>query len=260
MKANKNLGQHFLVNKGVISKIVDRVENFVQNKEEEWVFEIGPGQGAITDELLERGLRVYAFDLDQRMIELLEKKHQNKIQSGQFKLMYCDVTRDRFANELNTHNCRTVCGNLPYNVGTEIVVQLYENFPQVENFCFMLQKEVVDRFLGEFNSKAYSPLSIRWTWGTRLIDRFLVKAGSFSPPPEVESAVFSYQRKAGGVSPHENKLQYTKYTQILKTAFSQRRKMLRKNLPQLADSQWATLRAEQVSPDEFLNICHFLEE
>lgn len=257
IEAKKSLGQHFLINQGVIDRIADQVLLFSEQGRAP-VCEIGPGPGPLTEALLKRNLRVTAVEIEHRMVEHLHEKFSAEVASGQLQILERDamaLTRDTLtAAELPW----VVCGNLPYNVGSQIVFHFLEDFPQAERFCFMLQKEVVLRFIAERGAgRDYGGIGIKMAWLTRPQGHFWVKPGSFRPPPKVDSGVFSFVRRNGPelpFSPTERGGAYDRASRLVSRIFQQRRKMLRGQIPALASLPIGALRPEDLSPEEWLRL------
>jgi len=248
-RADKNFGQHFLINTGVVKKIVSAVQSL--NKENLPVVEIGPGPGALTKELLKAGLQVIAIELDSRMIEHLEEEFSAQIESGDLVLQQVDATKESAFDLIKEKKLQglCVCGNLPYNVGTEIVFSMLERAKWAESFCFMLQKEVVQRMLTQSpGTKSYGVLGIKLSYLAKVLGHFWVKAGSFSPPPKVESGVLWYKRKAPGDTE-----EYRSFKKTVDLAFLHRRKMIKKAIPEIP-AEYATKRPDQLVPEVFLQV------
>jgi len=266
MKADKSFGQHFLVNEGVVARIADRVAALAGQARE--AIEIGPGPGALTVALLARGLRVRAVEVDRRMKEALETRFSGEIAEGRFSLVLGD------ALELPMEEVRVgmksdrlvVCGNLPYNVGTEIVFRFLEEAPWARSFCYMLQKEVVLRFtsghsFGEGDRADYGVPSAKLAWCTRAGDRFWVKPGSFAPPPRVDSGVFVMERLEGaelGADPMVRGGLYDLAAGLVARAFGQRRKKVRNTVPELDGTEWGEKRPDEISPSQYLELARCL--
>lgn len=259
MKSNKvvldkELGQHFLTNKGIVEKIVQKV-SFFKHRE---VIEVGPGGGALTEELLAQGFRVIAIEFDQRWFEELQKKFQKFIQEGMFLVIHADATQISF-QEIQSHLKNkevTLCGNLPYNRGQEIVLRFFEGAAFVESFVVMLQKEVVDKFLPKNERKCYGPLSIKMSFLADNLSSFFVSPGSFQPPPKVDSAVLGFNRLIeSDLSPVLYPAKYKAFSSFLQKSFNQRRKKLSNNLHAAdfdeAFKEYAPKRAEELSPEDF---------
>jgi len=191
MKAKKHLGQHFLVNKGVVEKIVNAVDSLGKERS---LVEIGCGYGALTESLLNSGRELTGVELDNDCVLVLNDKYQDK----PFQLIendFLNVTeKDLLATGIKAPY--VVCGNLPYNVGTEIIFRLLENFPGAESFCFMLQREVVEKMLAQPNDKNYGIPTVIFSWVTEMLGHFWVSPGSFNPPPKVDSGVVWFKRLA----------------------------------------------------------------
>lgn len=254
---DKELGQHFLTNKGVVEKIVQKVEYF-KNRE---VVEVGPGGGALTEELLAKGLRVIAIEFDQRWYEELQKKFQKYIQEDMFKVIHADATRISF-EEIKSYLKNeqiTLCGNLPYNRGQEIVLRFFEEATFANCFVVMLQKEVIDKFLPKNERKCYGPLSIKMSFLADNLSSFFVSPGSFQPPPKVDSAVLGFSRKIeSDLSPVLYPAKYKAFSKFLQNAFNQRRKKLSNNLKATdfdeTFQEYASKRAEELSPEDFIKL------
>ena len=262
-QANKKLGQHFLVNTGVIDRIADTVTQLAQIPGGLLpVLEIGPGPGPLTAALLVRKLKVTALELDERMVEALEQRFPQEIASGQLRLLSGDALKfdlEALETELLREGASqaVACGNLPYNVGTSIVFRLLEEFGVARSFCYMLQKEVVLRMISAGNDADYGIPGVKLAWSTRMLGHFWVKPGSFSPPPRVDSGVLWFERRTGEkllASPLERKGPYDIASRFLDRAFGQRRKMLRAIFPELKESPVATRRAQELSPEELFSL------
>lgn len=252
MKLDKELGQHFLSNKGIVEKIIRRIEAFGHKE----LIEIGSGGGALTGDLLAHGYKVLAIEFDQRWYEELQKKFRPQVESGQFQILHSDATRtnlDEIQALLKSEQV-TLCGNLPYNRGQEIVFRFFENASFVDSFVVMLQKEVVDKFLPKHTRKLYGPLSIKMNFLAQNLDSFFVSPGSFSPPPKVDSAVLSFQRTHHEFDPIVDRKSYDAFSKLLHRAFLQRRKKLSNNLDKIPAKfeHFESKRAEELSPEEFL--------
>lgn len=260
-KANKNLGQHFLINQGVISKIADAVGLMSRDKGKP-VVEIGPGPGALTKELLQRGYHVIAVEIDARMREHLANEYASYVESGALQIWNFDATQGEYLEKIKSLGIQDmcVCGNLPYNVGTQILFLLLEDAPWAHSFCFMLQKEVVQRLMHQGpGSKSYGVIGIKMSWACQILGHFWVKPGSFAPPPKVDSGVLWYSRKnadlddANTLSPIAYPREYAFARDLVDTAFRQRRKMLKKSVPEVPEI-FAKKRPDEISPADFLNL------
>ena len=259
---DKELGQHFLVNQGIIDKILSKIHFFNAPLKSKEVIQIGPGGGALTAALLKAGLRVVAVEFDERWVKFLSEKYSQEKESGQLVILHEDATLidlEKLRSQLQNKET-LLCGNLPYNRGQEIVMRYFEEASFVQAFVVMLQKEVSDKFLPKSERRAYGPQSIKFHFLTSNPESFPVSPGSFNPPPKVESSVLSFGRQSQQeIDPFLAQEQYKSFSTFLRKAFAQRRKKLSNNLCKKAQfpvcfEAYADKRAEELSPDEFLNL------
>lgn len=250
--ADKGFGQHFLVNQGVIDRIAEHVRRLSERQQTSRVIEIGPGPGALTKALLARDLQVHALELDQRMVEHLNQEYGPGHQwAEQLKVHHCDALEFSWAeNEISV-----IAGNLPYNVGTTLVFEILEKSSGAQGFCFMLQREVVQRFVAKPRTKDYGHLSVVFQLLCETLETFWVQPGSFQPPPKVQSGVISFYRRPElvdkSLSPFSPRSEFPAFLRALKKAFQSRRKMLRKAFPALVDDSRGSQRPEELSPTEW---------
>lgn len=246
--ADKGFGQHFLVNQGVIDRIADQVKRQCQKFETDQLIEIGPGPGALTEALLGRELRIHALELDPRMVEHLGKEFAD---CPQLEVEHCDALEFGWAK----NETAVIAGNLPYNVGTTLVFEILEKSPRAQGFCYMLQKEVVQRFVAQPRTKDYGHLSVVFQLLCETVETFWVQPGSFNPPPKVQSGVISFRRRAeleaAELSPFDPNSEFPFFLRALKKAFQSRRKMLRKAFPRLVEQPQGAQRPEELNPIEW---------
>ena len=219
IRAKKSLGQNFLLDLNLTSKIARYAGNLKQSD----VLEIGPGPGGLTRSLLNEGARqVVSIEKDKRCVAALEE-----IQSlfpDRFKLLQGD------ALSMNVTQYFTdpikIIANLPYNIGTELLVRWLnsKNWPSFwQSMTLMFQKEVANRIVAHPGSKAYGRLSVMSQWRCNTKIAFNIPATAFTPPPKVESAVVHFEALNQPKFPAEvDKLEF-----VVSKAFNQRRKMLR---------------------------------
>jgi len=245
-QTKKKFGQHFLVNPGVIDHIVACIRQGCEKQNTNQVVEIGPGQGALTSRLLDNGFEVLAIEIDPDCVESLEKRWGS---NPRFRVLNHDVL------ELDTKQLPqnfVAAGNLPYNVGTEIVVRVLETWAGTGDFIWMLQKEVIERLLATSNTADYGNLAVKFAWSTECLEHFWVKPGSFQPPPKVDSGVAHFRRLAEPLAnPLERGSDYDRAAPFVRQAFLKRRKMLRGSFPSLP-AELGTKRPQELSPGDFL--------
>ena len=243
--ARKRFGQHFLTDVGVIHAIVAAIDP----RPGEAMVEIGPGLGAMTFPLLERAERLTVIELDRDLAVRLRK-------NPSLDVIEADVLKVDFATLAASAGQRLrVVGNLPYNISTPILFHLLGAVDHVVDQHFMLQKEVVDRMAAGPGSKTYGRLSVMLQWRYAIENVLDVPPEAFDPPPQVDSAVVRMQPlpEAAGVDP-------ALLGDIVTTAFSQRRKLMRNTLGRWLEARGfggefdLQRRAEEVPVAEYLGL------
>lgn len=226
IKANKSLGQNFLINDEVVNKIIEASDI----SKTDLVIEIGPGLGTLTKKLLDRARRVICIELDKKMIEILNERFALY---DNFQLINDDVLKvnlkEIIEKEKKNSNIEKVkiVANLPYYITTPIIMKLLEDKLQLESITVMIQKEVADRLIaipGEKNTGAITYSIYYYATSQKILE---VSNNSFIPEPEVTSEVIKLNiRKENIVKPKD----VNKMFQIIKSAFLQRRKTLLNSL------------------------------
>jgi 16S rRNA (adenine1518-N6/adenine1519-N6)-dimethyltransferase len=252
--ARKRFGQNFLHDHSIISHIIGSIE---AKPNEHWV-EIGPGQGALTEPLLNQGVRLDVVELDRDLVTLLQAKFQHY---PQLNIHSADALRFDFSSLVKGEKLRVV-GNLPYNISTPLMFHLLEHAGCIDDMYFMLQKEVVDRICAEPNSKQYGRLSVMMQYYCATEWLFDVPPESFDPIPKVTSAIV---RLVPHITPPVAVNNLANLNTVVTHAFSQRRKTLRNSLKKLIDDQTiVTLgidpnaRAETIALAEFAKLSNVL--
>ena len=259
LSAKKSLGQNFLLDLNLTSKIA----RYAGNLEQSDVLEIGPGPGGLTRSLLNEGARkVVAIEKDTRCIAALEEVQKQF--TGKLKIVQGDALSTEVRQYL-THPVQIIA-NLPYNIGTELLVRWLNSttWPSFwHSMTLMFQKEVANRIVASPGSKAYGRLSVMAQWRCNTKIAFNIPATAFTPPPKVESSIVHFEALKEPRFPAEvNKLEF-----VVSKAFNQRRKMLRgalkghfKNVEEglLAIGVVPTKRAENVTIQEFCLMAQIL--
>ena len=247
--ARKALGQHFLLDLNLTSRIARAaapLESFT-------IIEIGPGPGGLTRALLSEGAeKVIAIERDPRCIAALAKLQD--VSDGRLEIREADA-REVDIGTLGDQP-RKIIANLPYNVGTPLLIRWLTQASSLENMTLMFQREVADRIAAQPGDAAYGRLSILANWRCRTRKLFNVPARAFTPPPNVESAVVSLTPHASAPYPADQHA----LERVTAAAFGQRRKMLRGALKSLAVDAAALLAAADIDPTrraETLDISEF---
>ena len=243
MKTRKRFGQHFLHDPGVLKRIVQAVAPGAADA----MVEIGPGEGALTRQLLERVGRLIAIEIDRDLAARLSREFS----SDKLAVVCADVLEFDFS-VLPTR--LRIVGNLPYNISTPILFHLARFADRVRDMHFMLQLEVVQRMVARHSTPAYGRLSVMLQTRFSMEKLFTVAPGAFRPPPKVDSAVVRLVPL-----PQKPDWDQAVLEKIVRGAFSARRKTLRNALPLKPGDYEALaldpkLRPENLSPADYLRV------
>ena len=252
LHAKKQLGQHFLHERRVVEDIILALDP----QPGDHLVEIGPGQGALTLPLLRRHAALTAIEFDRDLVAPLRAA---AAACGELTLIEADVLSVDLGALAGNGPIRLL-GNLPYNLSSPILFHAVAHAASVRDMHFMLQKEVVDRMAAPPGSKVYGRLGVMLQAYCDVTALFDVGPAAFRPPPKVDSAVVRLVPKpAGSIGIDDPR----RFADVVRAAFGQRRKMLRKALEstctpaQLAaagiDPQ---LRAEQVAVADFVRLAN----
>ena len=217
IKANKNLGQNFLISEDVVEKIVESADI----KKDELIIEIGPGLGTLTKHLLEKSGKVICIEIDPKMIKILEDRFALYTN---FEIINEDVLKVNLQEIIKKEKrtCKIVA-NLPYYITTPIIMKLLENKLEIESITVMIQKEVADRLIaipGEKETGAITYSVYYYCNSEKILE---VPNYSFIPEPEVTSEVIKLKLRKEIPIKVKN---IEKMFKIIKNAFMQRRKTL----------------------------------
>lgn len=250
LKLNKGLGQHFLEDQDVLLRIFDEIK---ANKGDLPILEVGPGAGALSA-FLKEFPDFKLIEFDKRWAEYLPvtfPELEGKVINADF--LKTDIST-LFDTQFN------VVGNFPYNISSQILFKVLEQKESVPYVLGMFQREVGARICAEPGSKTYGIISVLLQCHFETNYLFDVPREAFNPPPKVVSGVIELRRKDNVVLACNAKL----FKSIVKTAFNQRRKMMRSSLkqfitPEIRDLAIFSERPEQLSVDAFVNLTNLIE-
>jgi 16S rRNA (adenine1518-N6/adenine1519-N6)-dimethyltransferase len=250
----KEFGQNFLNN----GRIIDQIVAAIRPKAGDHMVEIGPGEAALTAPLLEIVNKLDIIEIDNDLIAPLTRRFSEK---PAFCLHHADALRFDYASLLTADEPYIrVVGNLPYNISSPLMFHLLTFAPRILDMHFMLQKEVVDRICATPGGKTYGRLSVMLQYACETEYLFSVGPENFTPPPKVESAIVR-------LKPHQQKPVVAdcevRFAEVVKQAFSQKRKTLRNTLKGWLDAEQIqacgidpTARAETLSVAEFVTMAN----
>ena len=244
VRAKKHLGQHFLTDQNIARNIVDSL-SFEGYKK---VLEVGPGMGVLTKFLLEKDSEIYVAEIDQESIVYL-KQHYPKLEEQHFVGDFLKINIPEVFNEE-----LAVIGNFPYNISSQILFKIIDNFQFVPEMSGMFQKEVAERTAAKPRTKDYGILSVLVQAYYDVEYLFTVHENVFNPPPKVKSGVIRMTRnQKDGLAGNE-----ILFKQIVKAGFGQRRKKMSNALKVLCIPEnmkshpFLDIRAEELSVADFI--------
>ena len=261
LRADKKLGQNFLIDENVVRQIVAAAEL----SEADTVLEVGPGIGTLTQGLAESKARVVAVELDTRLLPVLATTLNGY---DNVRVVHGDILKVNIMEEVGAPSFK-VCANLPYYITTPIIFALLEKRLPMERLVAMVQKEVAERMAAQPGGKEYGALSVAIQYYTEPEIAFIVPPTSFIPAPAVESAVIVCKRR---IKPPVEVCDEGLFFRVVKAAFSLRRKMLSNSLKNMGIkseqvSKWLELagvdgkrRAETLSLEDFAKLTNSFKE
>ena len=248
VRAKKHLGQHFLTDQNIARNIVDSL-SFEGYKK---VLEVGPGMGVLTKFLLEKDSELYVAEIDQESIVYL-KKHYSKLEEQHFVGDFLKINIPEVFNEE-----LAVIGNFPYNISSQILFKIIDNYTLIPEMSGMFQKEVAERTAAKPRTKDYGILSVLVQAYYDVEYLFTVHENVFNPPPKVKSGVIRMIRnQKDGLAGNE-----ILFKQIVKAGFGQRRKKMSNALKVLGIPEnmkshpFLDIRAEELSVADFITFAN----
>jgi 16S rRNA (adenine1518-N6/adenine1519-N6)-dimethyltransferase len=256
-RARKRFGQNFLRD----SNIIRQITHAINPRPQEHLVEIGPGQGALTAELLATGCKLDVIELDRDLVPILESTFAG---NARLQIHQGDALQFDYSSLHDGSQALRLVGNLPYNISTPLIFHLLEYAQVIDDMHFMLQLEVVNRLAASPGSKAWGKLGVMAQYFCEIDALFEVPPTAFSPMPKVQSAIVRLQPRRELVRDQqlESRLRRT-----VAAAFAQRRKTLRNNLRDLVNVQQLeeagispSARAETLGIQQFLTISELIHE
>jgi 16S rRNA (adenine1518-N6/adenine1519-N6)-dimethyltransferase len=257
--AKKSLGQNFLTDENIIKKIINLKNIF--NKH---VVEIGPGKGALTDQILKgQPKSLMLIEKDNLLFEELKIKYKN---NKQVIIFNQDVLKFDFEKKLKKNVI--IFGNLPYNISSQILTKIikFKNWPPAySNLILMFQKELAERIIGKFNTSKYGRLSILTSYRLRILSKFNISPNCFLPKPKVISTILSFAPIKRINHEIKNLENLEKVTNVL---FSNKRKMINKNIKKILTKQSLekikdlnlSSRPSDLRPEKYYEITELFEK
>lgn len=256
LKPNKKLGQNFLIDKNIISKIADLIPINFPNE----ILEIGAGTGNLTEFIIDKKpKKIYLVEKDKNLFEILKSKFENKIE-----IFNEDILKFSKNNLLSSNSI--IFGNLPYNISSKILTKFIFNTEKFKfkTLVFMFQKELADRIIAHVNTSNYGRLSILCNWKFDVNKVFEISPNSFYPKPKIKSALLIFKHKKN-IFNFDNPKSLEKITNIF---FNQRRKKIKKQFNYLFKNNLQiinklnvdlNLRPQNLTPETYFKLAKELE-
>ena len=247
IKPRKTLGQNFLIDTNISRKIT----KLVQGQLADPIIEIGPGTGSLTNELLKDNYRIKAVEVDKQLSHLLRERFGDVpnieiINEDAMSFDYSQLTGPWWI----------MVGNLPYNIGTRLLIKLITEVPQIHRYVIMLQDEVAERIVAKPNTKHYGSISVLFSLFTDSKLQFNVSKNCFEPKPKILSTVLTIQRE----TLVDEEIRFKAF-EISKIAFQQKRKKIKTALRDYIDQEKAekllldlNSRPQELTPNDYLSI------
>ncbi len=257
--AKKSLGQNFLIDPNIVKKIINLTSIFNKN-----ILEIGPGRGALTDEILKNKPKsLILIEKDTLIYEELKLKYNNY---KNVKIYNKDCLEFDIEKKLKKNTI--IFGNLPYNISSQILVKIIKFKiwpPKYNSVIFMFQKEMAERIIGNYNTSKYGRLSILANYRLNILKKFTISPNCFFPKPKVESSVLFFKPKKN-ISIDIKKIEnLEKITNIF---FSGKRKMINKKIKKIFNKEKLDLikdlnlksRPSNLKPEKYYEITELFEK
>lgn len=251
----KRFGQNYLQDKNIIRKIISEIEP----EENDVIIEIGPGEGALTQYLVDYNSAFYAVEIDKRVIDNLTNRF-NEIKIIPQDFLEIDLPQIFLENK----NKIRIIGNIPYNITSPILFKLFDNNTIIDDAVLMVQYEVAKRMTAKTGTKDYGILSVLLNYFGKSELAFKVSRNVFYPKPNVDSAVVHLYFDENRKDTEFNLI----FKSVVKSSFGNRRKILKNSLSNsiFADIDFSgcsidlSNRAEQLNVDDFINLAKFVQQ
>lgn len=264
MSMQKKFGQNFLVNEQARKKLIDELDI----NENSSVWEVGPGLGCMTKEILIRGASLIVFEIDRGFINILKDIFSEYIQNGKLKIIEGDVLKNWKKELENTGIPDRFFGNLPYNISATLIADFIENNVRFEKTVVTVQKEVAVRMNSNVSTEDYSSFSILSQWAYDIKNLMDLSGGNFWPRPNVDSRAVIMTKKENFPCCKNPEL----FMKLQRALFVSRRKTVRNNLSVFLCNSELTLnvlnkaninpmaRAESLNIETILKLSDILDE
>lgn len=257
-KFKKKYGQNFLNDKNIINKII----NTADIEKDSLIIEIGPGSGALTEELVKKGITI-SYEVDSDLKDILNKKFKDEKNS---KIIYEDFLNANIKEEIKKYNYNKlyIVANLPYYITTPIITKLIDEKIDIYKMVLMVQKEVGERLTSKEGNRNYSSITVFLNYYFNIKKEFIVSKNCFTPKPNVDSMIISLNKKEKQYKANNEE----QFFQLIRDSFKFKRKTLKNNLSNYnfekilnvlkKHNKDENTRAEEIDLETFIEISNSL--
>ncbi len=225
IKLKKRLGQHFLIDANVLSKIINIAKILSDDK----ILEIGGGIGTLTESLSKKAKTVICVEYDKKLAFVIKELFKN---TNNVIIIQADALNYNFNPLISKFSLNKMVSNLPYNIAATLIFNMLNKYPKIENYIVMVQEEIAKRLTAKPGDKNYSAISAKIFFISQIKSCFKVSRNSFLPSPEVDSRVIEIKRKKFS---YEN-IDKEKLFKLIDISFRHRRKKLVNSI--LSEKDW----------------------
>ena len=242
IKPNKKLGQNFLINKYTINTLLE----IIYISKNDLILEVGPGQGALTQEIIKKTKNYIGIEKDRKLCKILEKINMEKLNIKNEDILKTDLKKIYKAKY-------RIVGNIPYNISTKLLLKCIENKDNIINIHFMMQKEFVDRIISNCGNKTYGRLSVLMQLFFDCEKFIDIEPIDFYPSPKVYSSFIKLVPK-GEILLKKNEIE--EFLVFTKSIFNKRRKKIKNSLDIKCSDLYDNMemRAEQLTINEMIKL------
>lgn len=235
IKPKKRLGQHFLIDANILSKIINIAKILSDDK----ILEIGGGIGTLTESLSKKAKTVICVEYDKKLVSVIKELFKD---TNNVIIIQADALNYNFNPLISKFSLNKMVSNLPYNIAATLIFNMLNKYPKIENYVVMVQKEIAKRLTAKPRDKNYSAISAKIFFISQIKSCFKVSRNVFLPSPEVDSRVIEIKRKKFS---YEN-IDKEKLFKLIDISFRHRRKKLVNSILSGKDWKFSKILTENI--------------
>lgn len=235
IKPKKRLGQHFLIDANILSKIID-ISKILSDDN---ILEIGGGIGTLTEPLSEKAKTVICVEYDKKLVSVLKELFKD---TNNVIIIQTDALNYNFNPLISKFSLKKMVSNLPYNIAATLIFNMLNKYPKIENYIVMVQEEIAKRLTAKPGDKNYSAISVKIFFISQIKLCFKVSRNVFLPAPEVDSRVIEIKRKKFSYKDIDKE----KLFKLVDISFKHRRKKLVNSILSWKDWKLSKIQTENI--------------